>query len=107
MKADEMRGLPESELIIEIEKTRQKLWKLRFRPKGEPLEKPSEIRVLRRDIARMMTLLREKQKLGALSVSGASVSGASSSVTSSSGTPGSPSRAVLSGASPSGPRGNS
>jgi large subunit ribosomal protein L29 len=64
MTIKELRELPAEELASEIEKARQKAWKMRFQAKGEPLENPGSLRKLRKDIARMFTVLREKE-LGA------------------------------------------
>lgn len=61
MKISEMRECPPAELRNEIEKARQKVWKMRFQAKGEPLENSGGFRALRRDIARLMTVLREKE----------------------------------------------
>lgn len=59
-----MRELPAAELESEVAKAREKLWKLRFQARGEPLENPGEIRRLRREIARMKTILRERELAG-------------------------------------------
>jgi len=61
MDTKELRDLPPAELQSEIAKSQEKLWKLRFQARGEPLEKPHEVRRLRREIARMRTILREKE----------------------------------------------
>ena len=60
MNIKELRELPPEELTSEIEKTREKAWKMRFQAKGEPLENPGSLRKLKREIARMFTVLREK-----------------------------------------------
>lgn len=61
MRIEEFRELPPEALVAEIEKTREKVWKMRFQAKGEPIENPGNLRKLKRDIARMCTVLREKE----------------------------------------------
>ena len=64
MTLNEMRELPPIELHSEIEKARASLWKLRFHARGEPIENPGALRRLRRDVARMLTVLNEKRRAG-------------------------------------------
>ena len=60
MKASDMRDMEPAIMLAEIEKTRRKLLDLRFKSvQGEEI-KPSLFRANRRDIARYMTVLREK-----------------------------------------------
>ncbi len=61
MEIDEMRQLPPREILSEAEKLQARLWKLRFQAKGDPVENPGELKQLRRDRARLMTVLREKE----------------------------------------------
>lgn len=70
MTITEMRELPAVELRSEITKTREKLWKLRFQARGEPVESPGALRKLKKDIARMMTVLREKASEAELAAAG-------------------------------------
>lgn len=62
MQISEMREYPPAELQNELEKTRQKIWKMRFQAKGDPLESPGAYRMLRKELARMLTVLREKNR---------------------------------------------
>jgi large subunit ribosomal protein L29 len=48
------------ELNLKLEEFQNKLLKLKVQHKSAPLKNPLEIRELRRDIARIKTLLREK-----------------------------------------------
>ena len=66
MKAQEIRELPDVELESEIDKSRAKLFKFRFHAANEEMQRAGEIRQLRRNIARMKTVLRERllQKAG-------------------------------------------
>lgn len=61
MTIQEMRELPSTELRAEIEKTREKVFKMRFQGKGKDLENPGEYRALRKDIARFHTVLRQRE----------------------------------------------
>jgi large subunit ribosomal protein L29 len=61
MKASEIRELSAAELEMQITETRHELLNLRFQTITGQLTDTSQIRVIRRDIARMETVLREKQ----------------------------------------------
>ena len=61
MTIQEMRELPSAELLKEIEKTRDKVFKMRFQGKGKDLENPGEYKSLRKEIARIRTILRERE----------------------------------------------
>lgn len=61
MKAEEIRELPDNEVEERIAQAREELFRLRFRSATQQIEDPSLIRKLRRDIARMMTILRQRQ----------------------------------------------
>ena len=57
----EMREKQDSELEFELAELERELFDLRFKSSAEGLANPSRISVLRRDIARINTLLRERQ----------------------------------------------
>ena len=59
-KIKEVRALPSEELDAEITKAREKIFKLRFQGKGKDLENPGQLKALRKDIARMKTILSER-----------------------------------------------
>lgn len=61
MNISEARELPPAELQSEILKAREKLWKMRFQARGEPVENPGALRGLKKDIARLLTVLSEKK----------------------------------------------
>jgi len=61
MKVKEIRTLPEDEIGAEIDKARSKIFKMRFQGKGENVENPGSLKSLRRQIARLKTVLRERQ----------------------------------------------
>lgn len=64
MKTNELRQMDDSQLADTLRDTQKRLFQLRFQAATEKLEAPSEIRKMRRDIARMKTLQRERQLKG-------------------------------------------
>jgi large subunit ribosomal protein L29 len=60
MNIKELRELPTEELNAEITKVREKVFKMRFHGKGKDLENPGQYKALRKDIARMNTVLSER-----------------------------------------------
>jgi large subunit ribosomal protein L29 len=58
---DEIRGLSEGELTARADELREEQFRLKFRAATETLEEPLRLRTVRRDIARVLTVLREKQ----------------------------------------------
>ena len=59
-KIQELRGEAEAELRRKIEQSRKELATLRLRGSQGALEQPHQIPTLRRNIARIMTVLREQ-----------------------------------------------
>ncbi len=62
MKAKEIRGKEDAEIRFDMENMEKELFDMRFRSLTEGIQNPSKIRLLRRDIARMQTILREREK---------------------------------------------
>jgi large subunit ribosomal protein L29 len=62
MKAADIRELTTEEITKKLRETRDELAGLRVRKPTGQLENTSELRKLRRDIARFQTLLLEKQR---------------------------------------------
>ena len=60
MKISELRQLPDEDLKIEILKRRESLFKIRFKAANEETQRAGELREMRKDIARMNTILRER-----------------------------------------------
>ena len=60
MKLDEIRALTESDLQTRVTELQEEQFRLRFRSATETLESPLRLREVRKDIARVMTVLREK-----------------------------------------------
>jgi large subunit ribosomal protein L29 len=61
MKAAEIRKLKDAELEEQVTDARHELLNLRFQAITGQLTDTSRIRIIRRDIARMETILRERQ----------------------------------------------
>ena len=62
MKMIDIRALTEQELIAKKREFRQESFNLRLQQASGQLEKPSRLRVLRRDVARLETAFTEKKK---------------------------------------------
>jgi large subunit ribosomal protein L29 len=60
MKAGQIRELSGAEIAARIKELEEERFRLRFRRATEPLEDPLRLRVIRKDIARLKTVLREK-----------------------------------------------
>ncbi|MDP1892408.1 MAG: 50S ribosomal protein L29 [Gemmatimonadaceae bacterium] len=60
MKAGQIRELSDAEIAARIKELEEERFRLRFRRATEPLEDPLRLRVIRKDIARLKTVLREK-----------------------------------------------
>lgn len=60
MKVSELRGLTREELEDKIKEGKKELFNLRFQQVSGRVENPARIRIVRRGIARMMTLLNEQ-----------------------------------------------
>lgn len=61
MKAKEIRGKEDAEIRFDADKLGQELFGLKFRTLTEGIQDPAKIRRSRRDVARMQTILRERQ----------------------------------------------
>jgi large subunit ribosomal protein L29 len=59
VKTDEIRQLSADELEHKLVSLKEELFKLRFQAKSGKIEKPSRIKMVRRDIARVLTIQRE------------------------------------------------
>ncbi|MDR2893425.1 MAG: 50S ribosomal protein L29 [Deltaproteobacteria bacterium] len=60
MKTQDLRNLSVEDLKKNLTESRQELFNLRFKHSTAQLEKTSEIPAARREIARIMTILKEK-----------------------------------------------
>ena len=61
MKPAEYRGMTDEQLALSLREVVQNLFHLRFQSATERLETPSEIKKARRDVARLKTLLHQRQ----------------------------------------------
>jgi large subunit ribosomal protein L29 len=60
MRAEEIREMGAGDITGRIKDLEEEQFRLTFRSATEPLEDPLRLRVIRRDIARLKTVLREK-----------------------------------------------
>ena len=60
MKANELREMSVQDLQAKLDELVAERFNLRFRSATESIENPMRFRALRRDIARLHTILREK-----------------------------------------------
>ena len=63
-KAADIRDLSDEEIREQIAQKQEELFRLRFRGATQQLENPALIKGLRRDVARMRTILRERETAG-------------------------------------------
>ena len=61
MRADEIREMSDAEIEDKIAQSQEELFRLRFRSATQQLENPSLIRKLRREVARMKTILTQRE----------------------------------------------
>jgi large subunit ribosomal protein L29 len=61
MKAKEIRELTDAEAQAKLRDLRQEMFNLRLQQQTARIERPSRIREVRRDMARLETVLRERQ----------------------------------------------
>jgi large subunit ribosomal protein L29 len=64
VNAADIRELSDDEIVDQITNAKEELFRLRFRSATQELENPALIKALRRDIARMKTILRERELSG-------------------------------------------
>ena len=65
MRADEIREMTSEDIASRIAELEREQFNLRFKGATQPLEDPLRLRVLRKDIARLKTILRERTVQGA------------------------------------------
>ncbi|HEX8715526.1 MAG TPA: 50S ribosomal protein L29 [Gemmatimonadaceae bacterium] len=62
MQAKEIRELTPDEITARITALEEEQFRLKFRSASEPLEEPLRLRAIRRDIARLKTILHERRQ---------------------------------------------
>ena len=60
-KAAELRELPDDELMARVDIAKEELFNLRFQQATGQLDNPTRISEVRRDVARIATVLRERE----------------------------------------------
>lgn len=60
----ELRALSNEELMTKIKESKKELFELRLKQSTGSLEQPSKIRELRKNVARMKTILAERENGG-------------------------------------------
>ena len=61
MRADDIRELSVEDMKARIAELEEERFRLNFRSATEPLEDPLRLRGIRKDIARLKTILRERE----------------------------------------------
>ena len=61
MRADDIRELTVEDMKARIAELEEERFRLTFRSATEPLEDPLRLRGIRKDIARLKTILRERE----------------------------------------------
>jgi large subunit ribosomal protein L29 len=61
MRAEEIRELSDADIRTRIAEMEEERFRLRFRSATETLEDPLRLRTIRRDIARLKTIQRERE----------------------------------------------
>ena len=65
MKANEIRELTQNELEMELSQLKSELFKLRFQLATNELDNPMELKEVKRSIARVKTVMRERELIEA------------------------------------------
>jgi len=65
MKAAEWRSQEESELVFQLGELKKRLFELRFKQASEEIQDTKEVQKIRRDIARIHTIRRERERAAA------------------------------------------
>ena len=60
MKASEVHGLDDNDLVVRLREAREEAFNLRFRHATGELENSSRLSVARRDVARLLTVARQR-----------------------------------------------
>jgi large subunit ribosomal protein L29 len=61
MRTDEIRDMQDGDVRARISELEEERFRLRFRSATEPLSDPQRLRAIRKDIARLKTILRERE----------------------------------------------
>ena len=61
MDIKEIRKLSDAELVAKIKETKEELFTKRMQQANGTLERPTELRTLRKNVAKMKTILKERE----------------------------------------------
>jgi large subunit ribosomal protein L29 len=61
LKAKQLRELSEEDLAVKLRDTRRELFNLRFQHATGQLDNPHKLSITRREIARLLTLIQERE----------------------------------------------
>jgi large subunit ribosomal protein L29 len=64
MRADEIRELSVDDIKARVAELEEERFRLKFRSASEALENPLRLRTIRKDIARLKTVMTEKERGG-------------------------------------------
>jgi large subunit ribosomal protein L29 len=62
MRAEEVREMTSDDIRSRVAELEEERFRLRFRSATEPLENPLRLRTIRKDIARLKTVLSERER---------------------------------------------
>jgi large subunit ribosomal protein L29 len=62
MRAEEVREMSVEDIKTRVAELEEERFRLRFRSATEPLENPLRLRTIRKDIARLKTVLSERER---------------------------------------------
>src|SRR5690348_5346372 len=62
MRADDIREMGSEDILARVRELEEERFRLKFRSATEPLEDPLRLREIRKDVARMKTILTERDK---------------------------------------------
>lgn len=60
VSAGQLRELETSELEVELDRLKEARFRLKFRSATEAIDNPAQFKIMRRNIGRIMTVLRER-----------------------------------------------
>ena len=60
MRAEEIRGLSDDDVVSRLAELERERFNLRFKSGTQPLEDPLRLRTIRKDVARLRTVQRER-----------------------------------------------
>ncbi len=61
MKAKQLRELSEEDLVVKLRDARRELFNLRFQHATGQLDDPHKLSTMRRDIARLLTIMQQRE----------------------------------------------